>query len=117
MADQLTLYSVHGLYSPKTKRGNDQRRQKESDASRLPLLKATLCDALLLVHLGGVVGGLEGVAGLGQRLEVDAVMLVGLYMILAEFSIVINGSTHTKGTPQYPQVAISGLSVLMKILG
>jgi hypothetical protein len=116
MADQLILYSVHGLYSPKTKRGNDQRRQKESDASRLPLLQAALCDALLLVHLGGVVGGLEGVAGLGQRLEVDAVLLVGLYMILAEFSIV-NGSTHTNGTPQYPQVAISGLSVLMKILG
>jgi hypothetical protein len=26
-------------------------------------------------------------------------------------------SEHTKGIPQYPQVAISGLSVLMKTLG
>lgn len=73
--------SVHGL-GPKTKikyaRRKDQRRQKESDASRLPLLKAALRHALALVHLGGVIGGLEGVAGGGEGLEVGTVLLVSL---------------------------------------
>lgn len=58
--------------------GNDQRRQKESDASRLPLLQATVGHALSLVHLGSVAGGLEGIASSGQRLEVGAVLFMGL---------------------------------------
>lgn len=81
MADPLIDISVHGL-GPKNqyniRKGKKQRRQKESDASRLPLLEATLRDALALVHLGGVVGRLEGVAGGGEGLEVGAVLLVSL---------------------------------------
>jgi hypothetical protein len=73
------LYTASG---PKpiviVKRKNDQRRQKEIDAS-LPLLQAALAHALGLVHIGSVVGGLEGVAGGGQGLQVCAVLLLGLY--------------------------------------
>jgi hypothetical protein len=82
MTDPLIDISVHGL-GPKNqnniRKGEDQRRQKESDArSCLPLLERTIRDALALVHLGGVIGGLEGVAGGGEGLEVGAVLLVGL---------------------------------------
>ena len=61
--------------------GKDKRRQKESNASRLPLLQTTVRNTLALIHLGGVFGGLEGEARGGQRLEVSAVVLVGLLSI------------------------------------
>jgi len=80
-ADPLIDISVHGL-RPKINNtihvGKDKRRQKESNASRLPLLQATVRNTLALVHLGGVFGGLEGEARGGQRLEVSAVVLVSL---------------------------------------
>jgi hypothetical protein len=73
------LYTASG---PKSivivKRKNDQRRQKEIDAS-LPLLQAALAHTLGLVHIGSVVGGLQRVAGGGQGLQVCAVLLLGLY--------------------------------------
>lgn len=59
---------------------SNQRRQKESDASRLPLLQTTGGggNTLGLVHFGGVAGRLEGIAGSGQGLEVCLVLFVGL---------------------------------------
>lgn len=96
--------------------------KRKSHASHLSLLQATLCHTLRLVDLGGVTGGLEGVAGGGQGLQVSAVLFVGLERGVSNDPMVAGGKTvdisaHTKGTPQYPQVAISGLSVLMKTLG
>lgn len=44
----------------------------------LPLLEAAVCHALGLVDLGGISGGLERVAGGGERFEVCAVVLMGL---------------------------------------
>lgn len=74
----IDLYSVHGL-GPKIKntQGN-QRRQRESDAGRLPLLKSAIRDTLALVHLGRVTGRLKGVAGGGQGFEVGAVLFLRL---------------------------------------
>lgn len=107
------LYMASG---PKPSIKKDQRRQREADARGLSLLQSTFCHALALVYLGGIAGGFEGVAGGGQRFEVGAVLLLGLWhgSVLAKHPM---AGKHTKGSPQYPQVAISGLSVLMKILG
>lgn len=62
---------------------SNQRRQKESDASRLPLLQTAGSggNALGFVHLGNITGGLERVAGGGQRLEVGFVLFLGLRLI------------------------------------
>jgi hypothetical protein len=55
-----------------------QRQIRKSHASGLSLLQTTLCDALGLVDIGGIIGGLEGVAGGGKGLEVSTVVLVSL---------------------------------------
>lgn len=71
------LYTASGP-KPNEKRKLCNADKRKSHASRLSLLQATLCDTLRLVHLGGVTGGLEGVAGGGQGLQVSAVLFLGL---------------------------------------
>lgn len=73
---------------------SNQRRQKESDASRLPLLQTAGGggNTLGLVHFGGVAGRLEGIAGSGQGLEVCLVLFVGLIQVVLVNAYMVSGS-------------------------
>ena len=71
---------------------------RESDA-RLPLLESALRDTLALVHLGGVLGRLEGVAGGRKGLEVGTVLFLGLQRV-SDRQASTERSDRTKGRPQ-----------------
>lgn len=58
--------------------GKTQLINANNQTRRLSLLQATRGHPLLLVHLCAIPGRLERVAGFGQRLQVCAVVFVGL---------------------------------------
>ena len=72
--EQYTLYR----WSPLSRHIIEQTIINAKKTTNLPLLQATVGHSLLLVHLRSVAHGLKGITGGRERLEVCAVLLLGL---------------------------------------